>query len=117
MTRYQVTLRLRRLPWPIRAMRYLKGVPASSWDGSTSAPRRDIWFALLVPYRWRTAHHWWARRRGFFWLPCPLCGLKFGGHERDYLTKLPGSVPDPINPPCYVVICPPCTRAGKGTAS
>lgn len=23
----------------------------------------------------------YARLRGFFWLPCPLCGQMYGGHE------------------------------------
>jgi hypothetical protein len=28
---------------------------------------------------------WWARLRafwgGYFWLPCPICGRYFGGHD------------------------------------
>lgn len=31
------------------------------------------------------APRWWHRLRaeigGYFWLPCPLCGKEFGGHE------------------------------------
>ncbi len=117
MTRYQVTLRVRPLPWPLRAVRRLRGAQADRWAGATSAPRADIWFALLVPYWWRSAHRWWARRHGFYWLPCPLCDRPYGGHERDYLSALSSSVPDPVGPPLWLSICPPCTRAGRGVES
>lgn len=30
---------------------------------------------------WRLFNKWWARFRGYFWLPCPRCGRMFGGHE------------------------------------
>ena len=30
----------------------------------------------------RFVHHFWARLRGYFWAPCPICGRKFGGHEQ-----------------------------------
>lgn len=32
----------------------------------------------MIP-RWQ--HHLWARLNGYFWLPCPVCGEMFGGHE------------------------------------
>lgn len=113
MTRYQVVLRIRPLPWPIRLLRHLNGCPPGS--GATSARRADIWFAFLVPYRWRPAHHWWARRSRYYWLPCHACGREYGGHERDYRTNKPASIPHPTDPSLYVGICPPCTRAGRGT--
>jgi ribosome-binding protein aMBF1 (putative translation factor) len=32
-------------------------------------------------YRLRFLHWFWASIRGYFWLPCPICGNNFGGHE------------------------------------
>lgn len=29
----------------------------------------------------RRLHKIWAGLAGYFWLPCPLCGEMFGGHE------------------------------------
>jgi hypothetical protein len=29
----------------------------------------------------RFIHKLYAARRGYFWLPCPVCGREFGGHE------------------------------------
>ena len=29
----------------------------------------------------RAAHKIWAHLAGYFWIPCPLCGERFGGHE------------------------------------
>jgi len=29
----------------------------------------------------REEHERFANERGFFWLPCPICGEPFGGHE------------------------------------
>lgn len=61
-----------------------------------------------------------ARRRaiatlgGYFWLPCPVCGENFGGHEwRDY-AGLPSSVPNPDSRGLSTGICPDCTAAGYG---
>ena len=31
----------------------------------------------------RFIHAFWAGIRGYFWLPCPICGRKFGGHENN----------------------------------
>ncbi len=32
-------------------------------------------------YRPRFLHYIYAFLYGYFWLPCPLCGKNFGGHE------------------------------------
>lgn len=41
---------------------------------------------MRLPYRPRWLHRLYARLRGYFWLPCPLCGEMTGGHEwRDTL--------------------------------
>ena len=41
----------------------------------------------------RVVHQAYAAVMGYFWLPCPRCGLMFGGHERhggtDYLDAYP----------------------------
>ena len=29
----------------------------------------------------RFVHRWYAETMGYFWLPCPVCGRMFGGHE------------------------------------
>lgn len=29
----------------------------------------------------RLMHRLWAWLAGYFWLPCPVCGKQFGGHE------------------------------------
>ena len=31
--------------------------------------------------RWRWLNRLYAYVRGYFWLPCPICGENFGGHE------------------------------------
>lgn len=115
MTRHEVRLALRPLPWPIRWWRRLTWPDAGTPTEATSVPRADLWFAALVPYRARRAHRWWANRRGYFWSPCPLCAVSFGGHEwRDVRGRI-STVPDPLGPANMSVgICPTCTRLGRG---
>ena len=57
-----------------------------------------------------------ANTSGYFWLPCPLCGIEFGGHEWSYKDyDKPPHIPDPSGlPGRYVGICPYCTKAGRG---
>ena len=67
-----------------------------------------------------------AKRNGNFWLPCPLCGVEFGGHESRMCRAddvYPDHIPDPRRPPLqqgsgwsmgYVGICPYCTDAKRG---
>ncbi len=75
------------------------------------------WFAMVVPFWLRAAHRWYANRRGMFWLPCPLCGVEFGGHEWRSVGGRLASVPDPTGPRNMSVgICPRCTKAGRGVA-
>ncbi len=70
------------------------------------------WFALLVPYRFRWAHRWYATALGYFWLPCPLCRRPFGGHEWRQVNGRPDSIP--MGRRLRTGICPCCTRAGYG---
>lgn len=32
----------------------------------------------------REAERQFANRNSYFWLPCPLCGEEFGGHEKSF---------------------------------
>lgn len=42
------------------------------------------------PRRFRRLNRWWANAFGYFWLPCPLCGFEFGGHEwRCWVDTIP----------------------------
>jgi hypothetical protein len=66
----------------------------------------------------RSWHEWYAKTFGYFWLPCPLCGEEFGGHEWMTESDLIASIPDPESGPGAAVgICPTCTEAGKGVAT
>jgi hypothetical protein len=38
---------------------------------------------MRLPRHPRWLNHLWAGLAGYFWLPCPLCGKEFGGHEWD----------------------------------
>ena len=59
----------------------------------------------------RIVHRLYAWALGYFWIPCPLCGRHFGGHEWHYPDDL--SV---IRKPegGGTAICPTCTAAGLG---
>ncbi len=64
----------------------------------------------------RSAAEAYAQCHGYFWLPCPLCGTMFGGHEHPHdrsqgIPHIPDLEAGPWN---YLCICPWCTRAGRG---
>jgi hypothetical protein len=70
----------------------------------------------MNPWRdppWRQAHRLYAFLLGYFWVPCPLCGRYFGGHEWRDINGLPSSIPAG-DPGISKGICPKCTRAGRG---
>lgn len=47
---------------------------------------------LRLPYHPRALNKIWAHIFGYFWLPCPLCGRNFGGHEwREPTPSIPTS--------------------------
>ena len=70
---------------------------------------------LCIPERWRLAHLNYAAAHGYFWIPCPLCGYEFGGHEWRHIDGKRASVYlNSAKPTTGTAICPPCTRAGKG---
>lgn len=63
-----------------------------------------------------------AAAGGYFWLPCPLCGTEFGGHEWTQVNGHRMDVPDEwTTDEAGVVekisgqgICPDCTAQGLG---
>lgn len=64
----------------------------------------------------RLVNKFYANMNGYFWLPCPICGKKFGGHEW-LVDEQWSNIPDPehpADPGRGVGICPDCTRAGVG---
>lgn len=57
-----------------------------------------------------------ATTGGWFWLPCPLCGVHFGGQEwlwnnrnASQIAHIPSGRPGVTSG-----ICPWCTAAGRG---
>lgn len=65
-----------------------------------------------VSYRWmqervRFLHKKYARLNGYFWLPCPVCGKEFGGHE--WKEGVHHSIQKPNAPSGHRIgICPDC---------
>lgn len=44
---------------------------------------------MKPPFRHpRAWNQFYANSRGYFWLPCPICGKEFGGHEVDEGTAI-----------------------------
>jgi hypothetical protein len=77
----------------------------------------------------RWFHRWYAGTRGYFWLPCPICGRYFGGHEwGGGDPDWPTSIPNLDSEKTVVLsdgesltyftegtgICPWCVRKGNG---
>ena len=57
----------------------------------------------------------YAEANGYFWLPCPLCGQMFGGHEWGDIDGKSSTIPDGTGRPgAWRAICPNCTIAGRG---
>ncbi len=52
----------------------------------------------------------YARRHGYFWLPCPLCDEPFGGHE---WNDGYGTIPDLKKSGRGEGVCPTCTKRFK----
>jgi hypothetical protein len=65
--------------------------------------------ASLWPYEPREPHETYARARGYFWLPCRLCGRSFGGHEITDSVHFPDNAPG-----ISTGICPLCTAVRNG---
>lgn len=59
--------------------------------------------ARLLPYHWRRFHRRFAFLNGYYWLPCPLCGREYGGHEAGGYIANPGDDSESV-------ICSECTR-------
>jgi hypothetical protein len=60
----------------------------------------------------RWLHKWYANFSGYFWLPCPLCGNFFGGHEWKIDNK--GDAYILIDPDgSGKAVCPNCHERAK----
>jgi hypothetical protein len=53
----------------------------------------------------RIYHRLYALVHGYFWLPCPICGKKFGGHELGGHWYQGGG--------CGVVTCSDCAERAE----
>lgn len=66
----------------------------------------------------RCLHQLYAFWLGYFWLPCPLCGKYFGGHEWKDRKGRSSRIVDPARSRPGATyrtgICPNCTRDGLG---
>lgn len=64
----------------------------------------------------RLLHRLYATLGGYFWLPCPLCGREFGGHEWREVGGHLSDIPDEVVVGFAggTAICPRCTAAGAG---
>lgn len=45
-----------------------------------------------LPRRPRCLNRAYAFLFGYFWLPCPLCGFHYGGHEWGFGRWIPGKL-------------------------
>jgi hypothetical protein len=64
----------------------------------------------LIP---RAAAKLYADLFGYFWVPCPVCGMDFGGQEWRDVDEHLSSIPTG-DPGMSKGICPGCTAAGAG---
>lgn len=60
--------------------------------------------------KFRTLNKWYAKLFGYFWIPCPVCGEAFGGHE--WKIEKHRWIPDDAY--TGFVICPNCSEKGIG---
>ena len=101
--RYSVTLAMRPVPEPFAAVYRRRGIPVP--ELSSGYPLAALW-----PFRFRLLHRAYAASRGYFWLPCVLCGREYGGHE------ITVDIPDPTDEArqLWRSICPVCTAERNG---
>jgi len=58
----------------------------------------------------RVFHRFWARFTGYFWIPCPLCGERFGEHE--WVSEL-AKIPKIGHSDMCVDVCNDCIEAAR----
>lgn len=89
---------------------YHEGMPSdgeSEWD---FIPRNikeiDLtkWSSMKIP---RFLHMLYARAHAYFWLPCPICNKKFGGHENKNGTGLMRTMSSGS------MVCPNCNKRAQ----
>lgn len=90
------------IPEPFQAVYRRRGIEIPL--GNSGHPLAALW-----PYEYRTLHQLYAKSHGYFWLPCVLCALPFGGHE------ISDTIPDPTRGPgAGILICPACSARRNG---
>ena len=78
--------------------------------------------------KYRMLNKIYAQLNRYFWLPCPVCGQMFGGHEWKDIEGKISTIPDPtaitvsntgrdMRVELGKAICPDCTKSGKGKRS
>ncbi len=60
----------------------------------------------------RWVHFAYAMIHAYSWLPCPMCGCKFGAHEEGV-----GSIPMLAQPGCGESVCPRCALESQDELS
>ncbi len=64
-----------------------------------------IFFTVSRSWMPKIIRHYYANVFGYFWLPCPICGDYFGGHEAKAVDFV--EIEDPLGGKNYKVgICP-----------
>lgn len=102
MSELQIRITTSRPNWLERVWYRRLGELAPTATGSSGPWHAEL--VRLLPYRWRRLHQLYAFLLGFYWLPCPLCGREYGGHEHG------ADIPDPARPPYGgLMICSQCT--------
>ena len=64
--------------------------------------------------KFRLFNKWFAKFFGYFWLPCPLCGEMFGGHEWQFDNIYNSACINTDRVGIRQGICPDCTEKGLG---
>lgn len=100
--RHRVTLTTRPVPDEYAAVYRRRGLQPPL--GHSGHDRAALW-----PYEPRERHRAYARRHGYFWLPCPLCDRGFGGHEITEYIHFPDQESHSRRG-----ICPWCTSERNG---
>ncbi|MBD0788075.1 hypothetical protein HUO09_17105 [Vibrio sp. Y2-5] len=49
----------------------------------TAKMKIDAFGMKRLPVSFR---RWWALSGNWFWMPCPICKIDFGGHENSHVT-------------------------------
>lgn len=99
--RYSQTLSLRPVPEEFARIYRRRGMAVPRGHSGHDA-------GAAIPYRYRHLHQMYAQWNHRFWMPCPLCGHEFGGHE------ICDVIPDAEDSSRGRMICPRCSAERNG---